>query len=153
MTQRFRPLAVVGAACACAVLGGLTACGGSSKPSGTVTSPLTIGTGTEATNPVPSSSVAGGGQSVGGGSSGGDAAAGKIVFTKTAQPSCGTCHTLKDAGAAGAVGPNLDQAKPPASLVIDRVTNGKGIMPPFKGKLSDTDIKNVAAYVSSVAGK
>ncbi len=78
----------------------------------------------------------------------GDAAAGKAVF---AASGCGGCHTLADAGAAGAVGPNLDEAKPPYDLVVDRVTNGKGVMPAF-GDLSEQQIQDVAAYVSSVAG-
>jgi mono/diheme cytochrome c family protein len=80
---------------------------------------------------------------------GGDAAAGKQVFETAG---CVSCHTLADAGATGTVGPNLDQAKPPASLVVDRVTNGKGVMPSFKGQLSEKQIEDVAAYVSSVAG-
>ena len=79
----------------------------------------------------------------------GDAAAGKEVF---ATAGCEACHTLADAGSAGTVGPNLDQAKPSATLVVARVTNGKGAMPPFKGQLSETQIDDVAAYVSSVAG-
>jgi mono/diheme cytochrome c family protein len=33
------------------------------------------------------------------------------------------------------------------------VTNGKGVMPSFKGTLAPTQIADVAAYVSSVAGK
>jgi len=78
----------------------------------------------------------------------GDAAAGKEVF---AASGCGGCHTLADAGATGAVGPNLDEAKPPYDLVVDRVTNGKGVMPAF-GDLSEQQIQDVAAYVSSVAG-
>ncbi|HXY16965.1 MAG TPA: cytochrome c [Gaiellaceae bacterium] len=80
----------------------------------------------------------------------GDAAAGKAIFTGSA--GCKNCHTLKDAGATGTVGPNLDDKKPPYALVIDRVTHGKGVMPSFSGKLSKTDIENVAKYVSSVAG-
>jgi mono/diheme cytochrome c family protein len=80
----------------------------------------------------------------------GDPAAGKQVF---ASAGCEGCHTLKDAGSNGKVGPNLDQAKPSYALVVDRVTHGKGGMPSFKGRLSDKDIQNVAAYVSSVAGK
>jgi mono/diheme cytochrome c family protein len=36
--------------------------------------------------------------------------------------------------------------------VVDRVTNGKGVMPSFKGQLSEKQIEDVAAYVSSVAG-
>ena len=80
----------------------------------------------------------------------GDATAGKAVF---ASAGCGGCHTLSDAGATGEVGPNLDNARPSASLVVDRVTNGKGAMPPFTGKLSEQQIADVAAYVSSTAGK
>lgn len=80
----------------------------------------------------------------------GDATAGKVVFTGSA--GCTGCHTLKDAASTGAVGPNLDDAKPPYSLVIDRVTHGKGVMPSFSDKLSTIDIQNVAKYVSTVAG-
>jgi mono/diheme cytochrome c family protein len=80
----------------------------------------------------------------------GDPAAGKQVFESAG---CKSCHTLADAGATGTVGPNLDQAKPPAALVVDRVTNGKGVMPAFGGQLSPKQIADVAAYVSSVAGK
>ena len=80
---------------------------------------------------------------------GGQAADGKTIFTTN----CAPCHTLADAGTTGTVGPNLDQAKPPKSLVVDRVTNGMGAMPPFKGQLSDAQIQAVADYVSSAAGK
>jgi cytochrome c oxidase subunit 1 len=79
----------------------------------------------------------------------GKAAAGKAAFVSAG---CSACHTLAAAGASGTVGPNLDEAKPPAALVIDRVTNGKGGMPSFKGQLSATQIQNVAAFVSSSAG-
>jgi mono/diheme cytochrome c family protein len=78
----------------------------------------------------------------------GDAAAGKVVFTTN----CGGCHTLSDAGTSGTVGPNLDDAKPDAALVVDRATNGMGVMPPFKGTLTDQQIADVAAYVSTAAG-
>ena len=80
---------------------------------------------------------------------GGEAAGGKAIFTAN----CGGCHTLADAGTSGTVGPNLDQAKPPRALVVDRVTNGKAPMPPFKGTLTDKEIQAVADYVSSSAGK
>jgi mono/diheme cytochrome c family protein len=60
---------------------------------------------------------------------------------------------LADAGSTGTVGPNLDDAKPSDALVIERVTNGKSPMPSFKGQLTDDEIKAVAAYVSTVAGK
>jgi len=92
------------------------------------------------------SSTGGGG---GGGGGGGNAEAGKEVF---ASAGCVSCHTLADAGATGTVGPNLDEAKPDEALVVDRVTNGAGAMPPFKDSLSEQQINDVAAYVSSVAG-
>jgi mono/diheme cytochrome c family protein len=74
---------------------------------------------------------------------------GKQIFQ---QAGCVNCHTLKDAGATGTIGPNLDQAKPPKALVVTRVTNGKGAMPSFKGTLSPAQIQAVATYVSSAAG-
>ena len=79
----------------------------------------------------------------------GDAAAGKKVF---ASAGCAGCHTLKDAGATGTVGPNLDQKKPPLDLVVDRVTNGKAPMPAFAGQLTPQQIQDVAAYVVQATG-
>jgi mono/diheme cytochrome c family protein len=80
----------------------------------------------------------------------GDPVAGKEVFLGAS--GCGTCHTLADAGTSGVVGPNLDDTTPSYDLVVDRVTNGFGNMPPFSGSLSEEEIQNVAAYVSSAAG-
>lgn len=72
---------------------------------------------------------------------------------KIVQAECASCHTLKDAGITGTIGPNLDQIKPPEAIVQHQVTVGGGVMPAFKGKLSDAQITAVAKYVSSVAGK
>ena len=74
----------------------------------------------------------------------GDAAAGEAVF---ASAGCGGCHTLEAAGSSGEVGPNLDEAKPDHALVVDRVTNGSGVMPAFEGQLDDKQIQDVAAFV------
>jgi mono/diheme cytochrome c family protein len=82
------------------------------------------------------------------GAAGGSEAAGKVIF----ETNCGSCHTLSDAGTAGAVGPNLDEAQPDEALVVERVTNGMGVMPPFEGVLTEQQIADVAAYVSAVAG-
>jgi mono/diheme cytochrome c family protein len=90
-----------------------------------------------------------GGETQPGGAAEGDAAAGEQVF---ASAGCVSCHTLAAANASGTVGPNLDEAKPPASLVVERVTNGMGVMPSFKGQLTEQQIKDVAAYVSENAG-
>ena len=80
----------------------------------------------------------------------GDPAAGKAVFTGAA--GCSGCHTLKDAGATGNVGPNLDQLKPSKDVVVHQVTNGGGGMPAFGGRLSTAQIEAIAAYVARVAG-
>jgi cbb3-type cytochrome c oxidase subunit III len=74
---------------------------------------------------------------------------GKSIFTAN----CGSCHTLADAGTSGKVGPNLNDAKPPKALVVQRVTNGQGVMPSFKDSLDEQQIQAVADYVSSAAGK
>lgn len=73
---------------------------------------------------------------------------GKSIFTT----SCGSCHTLSDAGTTGAVGPNLDESRPSRELVVDRVTNGQGAMPSFKDSLDEQQIEAVADYVSGAAG-
>jgi sulfite dehydrogenase len=79
----------------------------------------------------------------------GDATAGRKVFLTAG---CTSCHTLKDANSHGTVGPNLDQAKPPLSLAVARVTKGAGQMPSFKGTLSDKQIADVTAYVVTKSG-
>jgi mono/diheme cytochrome c family protein len=75
---------------------------------------------------------------------------GKAIF---ASAGCSGCHTLAAAGASGTVGPNLDDAKPSKELAIDRVTNGRGGMPSFKGQLSEPQIEAVAGFVAENAGK
>ena len=70
---------------------------------------------------------------------------GESIF---ASAGCGGCHTLAAAGSSGTVGPNLDDAKPSLELAIDRITNGQGGMPAFKGQLSDEQIQAVAEYVA-----
>jgi cytochrome c5 len=68
---------------------------------------------------------------------------------------CGTCHTLKAARTAGKVGPNLDDLKPPKSLVLDAIDKGRirgnGTMPPriYQG----SDAQAVADFVARVAGQ
>jgi cytochrome c6 len=80
---------------------------------------------------------------------GGDPTAGRKVFLTAG---CTGCHTLKDAGSTGTVGPNLDQVKPPLSLAVQRVTQGAGAMPSFKSQLSTKQIADVTAYVVTKTG-
>ena len=75
----------------------------------------------------------------------GGATDGMSIF---ASAGCGGCHTFADAGSNGNIGPNLDEAKPSKELALDRITNGQGGMPSFKGQLSEAQIEAVAEYVS-----
>jgi mono/diheme cytochrome c family protein len=84
----------------------------------------------------------------GGGSDTGDAANGEEVF---ASAGCGGCHTFEAAGSTGTTGPNLDEAAPSFDEAVEQVTNGGGAMPAFAGELSEQEIRDVAAYVSSRA--
>jgi len=80
------------------------------------------------------------------GAGGGDP---KLVFEST----CGTCHVLADAGTSGTIGPNLDRTKPPLQRSITQITNGGGGMPPFKGQLTEQQIRDLAQYIVRVAGR
>ena len=98
---------------------------------------------TAATGAPPTTTTQGGG----GGAAKPD---GKQVF---ASAGCASCHTLKDAGATGTIGPNLDELKPSESVVAHQVEVGGGAMPAFRGQLSAAEIQAVAAYVAGAAGK
>jgi mono/diheme cytochrome c family protein len=103
----------------------------------------------------------------------GDPARGKALFT--GKGTCGSCHTLADAGAKGTIGPNLDEAFRydkcqgfQLSTIRDVVrgqiayaTANPGTTDPVTGGpvtgmpdnlLRGQDAKDVAAYVAKVAG-
>jgi cytochrome c553 len=106
---------------------------------------------TSATSPSSGSGAQGSGSS---GRTTGSSTAGQGTGSAVfASAGCGSCHTLKAAGASGTVGPNLDQLHPSAAAVSGIVRSGSGVMPSFSGKLSDAQIAAVASYVSTVAGR
>ncbi|MGH3040491.1 MAG: c-type cytochrome [Gaiellaceae bacterium] len=89
---------------------------------------------------------------------------GKALFVAGAdgKASCGSCHTLADAGTAGTAGPNLDQAfgygckqgfaeDTVFSVVHGQIDLAQGAMP--ADLVTGQDAVDVAAYVASVAGK
>jgi mono/diheme cytochrome c family protein len=76
---------------------------------------------------------------------------GKALFEGSA---CGTCHTLAAAETVGEIGPALDHnAKLTHELLVARMKDGQGAMPPYAGQLSDAEIEDVATYVLSAAAK
>jgi cytochrome c6 len=78
---------------------------------------------------------------------------GKEIFNGKGM--CMTCHTLKAAGATGAVGPVLDELKPTMDQVKKVVTEGINLMPAFgeSGLLTPKEIDAVSFYVAKSAGK
>jgi len=76
---------------------------------------------------------------------------GKRLFLTDATPPCAICHTLKHAGAEGAVGPSLDELKPDAARVTKAVRNGIGQMPAFSN-LTDQQVEALARYVEEATG-
>ena len=77
----------------------------------------------------------------------GDPITGRDVFLVGADPPCGDCHTLADAGTTGTIGPNLDELQPTFDQVKAAVTTGPGDMPEYGAVMSEPVINNVAAYV------
>jgi mono/diheme cytochrome c family protein len=83
-----------------------------------------------------------------GGASAGYGSSASVDGGTVFKANCGSCHTLSAAGTSGTVGPNLDSVSLSASEIEAKVRSGGGAMPSFSGKLSDKEIKAVAAYVS-----
>jgi sulfite dehydrogenase len=79
-------------------------------------------------------------------------ALGKTLFTVGAVPPCAICHTLKDAGTSGAVGPVLDELQPTADRVLTALRGGIGAMPSYRGNLSDEQMRALALYVAKASG-
>lgn len=79
---------------------------------------------------------------------------------------CAVCHTLAAANAIGKVGPNLDEVRPAASLVLHTINNGclpnapsgsaeqclgYGVMP--ANVVTGNNARDVANFVAQVAGR
>ena len=93
----------------------------------------------------------------------GDPTAGKKLYDSNG---CGGCHTFKPAGSTGKVGPDLDNlaadAKKANQGSLDAYTHEsienpdayvvpgypKGVMPAFAGKLTDSQINELVAYLT-----
>ena len=71
---------------------------------------------------------------------------GKTIFL--GKGNCVSCHTLRDAVSSAIIGPNLNELKPIRERVVEVVTNGISMMPPYEGMLSKKEIQAVAYYVS-----
>ena len=72
----------------------------------------------------------------------------QAIFTA----SCGSCHTLSEAGTKGTTGPNLDESKPGLQEAITQIRNGGDGMPAFKGDLTDAQIRAIAEFIVRTTG-
>jgi mono/diheme cytochrome c family protein len=86
----------------------------------------------------------------GGGGGGGGSSDPKALFNSEG---CSGCHTLSAAGATGTIGPNLDQSSIDEAGAITQITNGGAVMPAFKDKLSEEQIKALAHFVVTSRGQ
>jgi len=91
-------------------------------------------------------------------------AAGKALFVSNG---CGSCHTYKPAGSTGKVGPDLDNLEAdarkankgpvpvytkqsiedPNAYVVPGFS--QGVMPPYKGKLTDSQIADLVKFLTT----
>jgi mono/diheme cytochrome c family protein len=90
----------------------------------------------------------------------GDPEAGAEVFTQTAQPTCGSCHTYGPAGTEAQVGPNLDDVLSDMSPeeIHEAIVNpdaeiaegfSAGIMPGTYGEsLSEEQLADLVAFLT-----
>ena len=78
-------------------------------------------------------------------------AVGKQLFTTGATPACAICHTLRDAGSEGAIGPVFNDLQPDAARVSKALHDGLGAMPSFKDTLTEEQIAALALYVSKAS--
>ena len=128
------------------------AAAGESTPGQTTAGTTTAGTTTAQTTTGTTPTETGGAQT-------GDPAAGKQIFTATAQPPCASCHTLKEAGATGTVGPNLDEVLKgkDANFIHESIVSPNaqiasgfqpGIMPEtYSQQLNDKQIADLVAFL------
>src|SRR5205085_10740418 len=86
-----------------------------------------------------------------------DLASGKQLFVAT----CGSCHTLEEAGTTGKIGPDLDAAYAGDRIIGMKDSSFEAMVreqidlsdPPMpRHLLKGADASNVAAYVAKVAG-
>jgi mono/diheme cytochrome c family protein len=84
-----------------------------------------------------------------------DLNAGQINGRELYIENCATCHTLDATKSVGRVGPNLDELRPPAELVVNAIEDGRargnGQMP--ADLVEGNDARDVASFVAAVAGR
>jgi cytochrome c6 len=77
-----------------------------------------------------------------------DAAAGELFAKK-----CAVCHGKDGKGSAGGLKMGVKdlsaESKATEAAIATEISNGKGKMPAFKGKLTDAEIQSLAKFVKA----
>jgi cytochrome c6 len=76
-----------------------------------------------------------------------DRRAGRRVFLAA----CARCHTLDPGDSTGRI--NLTHLRPSFGAIVEQVGDGGIAMPSFKGRLSERQIRDVAAFVTAEAAR
>jgi len=72
---------------------------------------------------------------------------GRTLFVQ----SCGSCHSLADAGTKGTYGADLEQLRLTKAQILAAIDDGKGTMP--SGILGGADADRVSAYLAGVLSR
>jgi cytochrome c551 len=83
-----------------------------------------------------------------GGTTGGNAGAATVDAQALYKQNCMSCHGVD---LSGGVGPNLQHvgARLTTAQITDRISNGGGGMPPFKGTLKDPEIAALSEWLAA----
>ena len=79
---------------------------------------------------------------------------GRDIFLRRSAPACGSCHTLREAGTRGALGPNLDTMVLDPTRVRRAIAEGMPLMPAQEGILTADQIGLLVRYlIEATAGE
>ncbi len=80
---------------------------------------------------------------------------GQQLYSDLTNPTCASCHSLRDAGATSNIASDLDDFQPSARVTIQSLIAGTTLEHDREGyadELSNQDLADLARYIESVAG-
>ena len=81
---------------------------------------------------------------------------GQVLYSELTNPTCASCHTLRDAGAESRIASDLDDFRPSARVTIQSLIGGTTPEHDREGyadELSNQDLADLARYIEAVAGQ
>ena len=80
---------------------------------------------------------------------------GPALYSELTNPTCASCHTLRDAGAASNIASDLDDFQPSARVTVQSLVSGtipSHDREAYRHELSNQDLVDLARYIEAVAG-